>query len=80
MVAIEDCSKAINNLGNGNGGKEIRKLIQIKQRAMQCKVANATSPPIKTGVPASSRVPLYTNNPIIHTITSEGGSFHKNKT
>ena len=62
MAAISDCAKATKNLGNGNRGEEMRQLIQIKERAMQSKTSNAKSTTIKTGVPASSRVPLYTNN------------------
>ena len=59
---ISDCEKAIKNLGNGNGVEEMRQLIQIIERAMQSKTYNATETPIATGVPASSRVPMYTNN------------------
>ena len=62
MVAIEDCAKAIKNLGNGNGGKEMRQLIQITERAMHSKISNAKSTPITTSVLASLRVPLYTKN------------------
>ena len=62
MAAIADCSKAIKNLGNGNGDEETRQLIQITERAMQSKTSNAKSTPITTGVPASLSVPLYTNN------------------
>ena len=69
MAAIEDCTKAINNLGNGNGGKEMRQLIQIIERAMQIEIANETSTTITTGVPASSRVPFYTNNDKRQTIS-----------
>ena len=62
MAAIADCAKAIKNLGNGNGGEEMRQLIKIIERLMQNKISNETSTPITTGVPASSRVPLHTNN------------------
>ena len=69
MAAIADCAKAIKNLGNGNGAEEMRQLIQITERAMQSKIANATSTPITTGVPARSRVPLYINNETRQTIS-----------
>ena len=61
MAVISDCVKAIKNLGNGNVGKEMRHLIQITERVMQSKTSNATETPITTGVPASSRMPMYTN-------------------
>ena len=50
------------NLGNSNGGKEIRQPIQITERALQNKKYNVTEPATKTGAPASLRVPLYSNN------------------
>ena len=62
MVAIADCAKAIKNMSKGNGDKEMRKLIQITEVAMQSKISNATATPIAAGVPASSRVPLHTNS------------------
>ena len=62
MAAIADCSKAIKNLGKGNGDEEMRQLIQITEFAMQRKISNARSTPITTGVSASSRVPLHTNS------------------
>ena len=62
MAAIADCAKSIKNLGNVNGGEAMRQLIQITERAMQIKTSNATAAPITTGVPASLRVPMYTNN------------------
>ena len=62
MAAIADCAKAIKNLGNSNGGEEMRQLIQLTERALQHKTDNASAPTTTTDAPASSRVPLYTNN------------------
>ena len=62
MATIADCAKVIKNLGNGNGGEEMKQLIQIIERAIQSKTSNATATTITTGVPESLRVPLYTNN------------------
>ena len=62
MAAIADCAKSIKNLGNVNGGEAMWQLIQITERAMKIKTSNATATPITTGVPASSRVPMYANN------------------
>ena len=40
----------------------MQQIIQTKDHAMQSKTSNATSTTITTGVPAISRLPLYTNN------------------
>ena len=62
MAEIEDCAKAIKNLGKGNGYKETRQLIQMTEHTMQSKKSNSKSTPIITGVPASLRAPLHTNS------------------
>ena len=62
MATISNSAKEIKNLANGNGGKEMRHLLQITENAMQIKTYNTTETPITTGLPASSSVPLYTNN------------------
>ena len=61
-AAIEECARLIKNLRNSNEGKEMRQLIQITEHVLQNKTPITTATTTTTGVPASSRVPLYTNN------------------
>ena len=62
MAEISDCAKAINYSDNGNRADKMNQLIQITNRAIQHKTSIATTPTTKICKPASSRVPLYTNN------------------
>ena len=62
MAAISDCARAKKHLGNSNEGEEMRQLLQMTERALQDKTSNSTAPTTKTGAPATSRVPIHTNN------------------